>query len=98
MDRLEAMSLLIDVVESGSFSAAARRLGMPLTTVSRKVSDLETLLGATLLVRTTRKLTLTEAGAAYLAAARRIINEVDEAEREGGGGFKTAKWELVMTG
>jgi molybdate transport repressor ModE-like protein len=97
MDRLEAMSLLISVVESGSFSAAARRLGMPLTTISRKISDLETLLGATLLVRTTRKLTLTEAGTAYLEAARRIINEVDEAEREVAGEFKTPKGELVIT-
>ncbi|TDK37330.1 LysR family transcriptional regulator [Rhizobium deserti] len=97
MDRLEAMSLLIKVVESGSFSAAARRLGMPLTTISRKITDLENLLGATLLVRSTRKLTLTEAGAAYLEAARRIINEVDEAEREVAGEFKTPKGELVIT-
>ena len=97
MDRLEAMSLLIDVVDSGSFSAAARRLGMPLTTISRKVSDLETVLGATLLVRTTRSLTLTDAGTAYLAAARRIINLVDEAEREVAGEFKTPKGELVIT-
>ena len=45
MDRLEAMSILLAVVEAGSLSAAARQLGMPLATVSRKVSELETHLG-----------------------------------------------------
>ena len=72
MDRFEAMSILIDVVDSGSFSATARRLRVPLTTIARKISNLEMLLGAELLIRTTRKLTLTDAGATYVAAARRI--------------------------
>ena len=62
MDRLEAMSILLRVVEKGSFSAASRDLRMPLATVSRKVSELESRLGTRLLVRTTRKLALTEAG------------------------------------
>ncbi len=97
MDRLEAMGLLIDVADSGSFSATARRRGMPVTTVGRKISDLEKALGATLLVRTTRKLSLTEAGTTYLAAARRIITDVEEAEREAAGEFKTPKGELVIT-
>lgn len=97
MDRLGAMSLLIDVVDSGSFSAAARRLGVPLTTVARKISDLEAALGAKLLVRTTRKLSLTDAGVTYLAAARRIIDQVDEAEREVSGEFTAPKGELVIT-
>ena len=56
MDRLEAMSILAAAVETGSFSAAGRRLGMPLPTISRKVSELEALLKTQLLVRTTRKL------------------------------------------
>jgi len=97
MDRLGAMSMLVDVVDSGSFSAAARRLRMPLTTVTRKISDLESALGARLLVRTTRKLSLTDAGVAYLAAARRIIDQVDEAEREVSGEFTAPKGELVIT-
>ncbi|MDX3973579.1 LysR substrate-binding domain-containing protein [Shinella sp.] len=97
MDRLGAMSLLIDVVDSGSFSAAARRLGVPLTTVARKISDLEAALGAKLLVRTTRKLSLTDAGVTYLTAARRIIDQVDEAEREVSGEFTAPKGELVIT-
>ncbi|RWX76098.1 LysR family transcriptional regulator [Neorhizobium lilium] len=97
MDRLEAMSLLIEVAESGSFSAAARRRGMPVTTITRKISDLEKALGATLLVRTTRKLSVTDAGGTYLAAARRIIADVEEAEREAAGEFNTPKGELVIT-
>jgi len=65
MDRLEAMSMLVEVVEKGSFSAAARTMRVPVTTVTRKVSDLESVLGAKLLVRTTRKLSLTDAGITY---------------------------------
>ena len=63
MDRLEAMTILLRVVEKGSFSAASRELGMPLATVSRKVNELETHLGTRLLVRTTRKVALTDTGA-----------------------------------
>ena len=57
MDRLEAMTAFVAVVEAGGFSAAARELGMPLTTVSRKVADLEDHLRIRLLTRTTRKVT-----------------------------------------
>ena len=62
MDRLEAMRILLRVAERGSFSAASRDLGVPLATVSRKVNELETHLGARLLVRTTRKVALTDTG------------------------------------
>ncbi len=62
MDRLEAMSLLVTVVEEGGFSAASRRLSTSLPTISRKVADLEAHLGTRLLIRSTRKLTLTDAG------------------------------------
>lgn len=91
------MSMLINVVDSGSFSAAARRLGVPLTTIARRISDLEATLGAKLLLRTTRKLTLTDAGVTYIAAARRIIDQVEEAEREVAGEFTAPKGELVIT-
>jgi len=97
MDRLEAMSLFIEVVERGSFSAAARALRVPVTTVSRKISDLEAGLGAKLLVRTTRKISLTDAGITYLAAARRIIEQVEDAEREAAGEFTAPKGELIVT-
>lgn len=68
------------VVEAGSFTAAARDLGMPKSTVSRKVSDLEERLGARLLQRTTRKLSLTDVGNTYYQYARRVVDEVEEAE------------------
>ncbi|MFO1113254.1 MAG: LysR family transcriptional regulator [Rhodospirillales bacterium] len=97
MDRLEAMSMLVTVTEKGSFSAASRALQVPLATLSRKVADLEALLGARLLIRTTRKLTLTDAGIAYVAAARRILEQVDDAEREAAGEFIAPKGELVIT-
>jgi DNA-binding transcriptional LysR family regulator len=97
MDRFEAMSLLVAIVEKGSFSAAARAVRSPVTTVSRKVSDLEATLGAKLLIRTTRKVSLTDAGINYLAAARRIIEQVEDAEREATGEFIAPKGELVIT-
>lgn len=97
MDRLEAMSMLVTVTEQGSLSAAGRALQVPLATLSRKITDLETLLGARLLVRTTRKLTLTDAGVAYVAAARRILEQVDDAERAAAGEFTVPKGELVVT-
>lgn len=89
--------MLVAVTERGSFSAAARALCVPLATLSRKVSDLESQLGARLLIRTTRKLTLTDAGIAYVASARRILEQVDEAEREAAGEFTQPKGELVLT-
>ena len=97
MDRLEAMSILLLTVEKGSFSAAARELRIPLPTVSRKVSELEAHLGTPLLIRTTRRLSLTEAGTAYVAAAKRILEEVNEAERMAAGEFITPRGELVLT-
>jgi DNA-binding transcriptional LysR family regulator len=68
------------VVQSGSFTAAARDLQMPKSTVSRKVTDLEERLGVRLLQRTTRKLGLTDEGRTYYDFSARIIGEVDEAE------------------
>lgn len=97
MDRLEAMSILLAVVEQGSLSAAGRALKVPVPTVSRKIGELESLIGAKLLVRTTRSLTLTETGKAYVAAARRILDQVDEAERTAAGEFLVPKGELVVT-
>ena len=62
MDSLAGMRVLVRVVESGSFSAAARHLGVAPSSVSRQINDLEENLGAILFARTTRKLSLTEAG------------------------------------
>lgn len=97
MDRFEAMALLVEVVEKGSLSAAGRSLNVPLATLSRKISELEGMLGTRLLMRTTRKHTLTDAGIAYVAAARRILEQVDDAEREASGEFTAPKGELVVT-
>ncbi|KQT44592.1 LysR family transcriptional regulator [Aureimonas sp. Leaf454] len=97
MDRFEAMTLLREAVDRGSLSAASRSLRVPVPTLSRKISDLETRLGTKLLVRTTRSLTLTDAGIAYLAAARRILDDLEGAEREAAGEFFEPKGELVVT-
>jgi DNA-binding transcriptional LysR family regulator len=97
MDRLNAMSILLKVVETGSFSAASRTLLMPLPTVSRKVAELEAHLKAQLLIRTTRTLTLTSAGAAFVEASRRILEQVGEAESAATGEFISARGELVIT-
>jgi DNA-binding transcriptional LysR family regulator len=97
MDRLEAMTILIKVVDKGSFSAASRDLRVPLATVSRKVGELERHLGTRLLVRTTRKVALTDAGAAYVASARRILDDVGETERIAAGEFHSPRGELVLT-
>ncbi|WP_404925480.1 LysR family transcriptional regulator [Mesorhizobium sp. ORM16] len=97
MDRLEAMSLFVAAAEAGSLSAAARRFRIPLATVSRKVSDLERHLKTRLLNRSTRRLTLTDAGQAYLAACRRILGEVGEAERMAAGEYSAPTGELAIT-
>ncbi|MBB1061591.1 LysR family transcriptional regulator [Marilutibacter spongiae] len=72
--------IFVKVVEAGSFIGAARTLRLPKTSVSRKVQELETRLGAQLLHRTTRKLGLTEAGKVYYEHCQRIARELDEAE------------------
>jgi DNA-binding transcriptional LysR family regulator len=97
MDRLDAMSILVASVEAGSFSAAGRRLGVPLPTISRKVAELEAHLQTRLLVRSTRKLALTEAGIAYVAACRRILEQIDEAETQASGEYSVPRGELTMT-
>lgn len=97
MDRIEAMSVLLAAVETGSLSGAGRKLGMPLPTVSRKVSELETHLKARLLHRSTRRLTLTDSGRAYVEACKRILNDVEEAERAAAGEYSAPKGDLVIT-
>jgi DNA-binding transcriptional LysR family regulator len=97
MDRFEAMSFFVTAVDLGSFSAAARKLGTPLPTVSRKVAELEQHLNARLLVRSTRKLTPTEAGEAYLSACRTILDQVGDAERNASGEYLTPRGDIVVT-
>jgi DNA-binding transcriptional LysR family regulator len=80
MDRLAAMEAFVLVVDTGSFSRAARRLDVGQPAVSKMVAQLEERLGVKLLVRTTRGLTATEAGLNYYERVRRSIEEADEAE------------------
>ena len=80
MDRLAAMEAFVVVVDTGSFSAAARRLNVGQPAVSKMVAQLEDRLGVKLLLRTTRGLTATEAGLNYYERARRSIEAADEAE------------------
>jgi len=80
MDSIAGMRILVRVVDSGSFSAAARQLGVAPSSVSRRINELEEDLGARLFARTTRKLSLTEAGQLYYDRARSIIDEVNEAK------------------
>lgn len=97
MDRLEAMTILIAAVDSGSFSAASRKLGVSLPAVSRKLAELETHLGTRLLIRSTRKLKLTESGAAYLVACKRILESVSDAEAHASGAHVAPKGNLAVT-
>ena len=81
MDRFEAISTFAAVAEQGGFSAASRQLGVPLATVSRRVAELEQSLGARLLARSTRKVTLTEIGEQYLNVCKRVLDELGEADQ-----------------
>lgn len=80
MDRLDAMRLFIRVAELGSFSAVAHQLGAARSVVTRQIAALESHLGTKLLARSTRRLSLTSAGTAYLEKCREILNLVEIAE------------------
>jgi len=97
MDRLDAMVTLLAAVEGGSLSAASRKLGMPLPTVSRKVSELEAHLRTRLVNRTTRSLTLTDAGRSYIVACKRILEDLEQAERAAAGEYTAPRGDLIIT-
>ena len=97
MDRLDAMKVFLTVVECGSLSAAGRRLGMPLATVSRKLAELEEHLGARLLSRSTRRLEITESGRGYEQACRRILDDVAGAEAAVAGEYDAPRGELAVS-
>jgi DNA-binding transcriptional LysR family regulator len=81
MDKFAAMRSFVTIADAGSLSAAGRRLGLSLTSVSRQLMALEQNLGTVLVERTTRHLALTEAGILYYERAKQILEEVAEAER-----------------
>jgi DNA-binding transcriptional LysR family regulator len=97
MDRLEAMSLFTKVVECGSLSAASRKLNVPLATVSRNLSELESYLKTKLLHRTTRRLELTDSGRIYYVSCQRLLDELTEIERVTTGEYVAPKGNLTIT-
>jgi LysR family transcriptional regulator, regulator for bpeEF and oprC len=86
LDRLDAMGLFVRVVDSGSFSAVARTLGVGQPAISKQIAALEAHLGAQLLQRTSRSLTLTEAGRDFYESAVRVVSDVEAAESRVGRG------------
>lgn len=89
--------VFVRVVQAGSFSKAAQRLGMPVSTVSRRVAELEDELGVSLLFRTTRSLKITEAGQAYFEHGRNIAAEIEKAEGLASGLQSTPQGTLKIT-
>src|SRR6202012_488404 len=79
-DRLQELQVFMRAAESGSFSRAARELSLSQPSVSRIVGELEARLGVTLLLRTTLRITVTDAGALFLDRAREILAEIEDAE------------------
>lgn len=97
MNQLEDMRIFVATVERGSFSAAARKLGLSKQLISRRVMGLEERLGVQLLIRTTRKLSPTELGLDYADRARRILAEVVEADEAMANHLSTPRGTLRLT-
>ncbi len=97
MDRLQAMTAFVTVVDCGGFASAARKLGMSPPVVTRAVAELEERLGLRLLTRTTRVVRVTEAGARFADDCRRILADIDEAEVAASGTHAAARGTLVVT-
>lgn len=97
MDRFQAMSIVLAVAESGSLSGAARQQKTPLATVSRKVSEIEAHLQTKLFNRSSRALVPTDAGRAFIAASKRILADVAEAERAASGEYTTPRGDLSVS-
>ncbi len=97
MDRFDAMAAFVAVCEAESLTSAAKRLGLSLSVLSRQISSLEGRLGARLFYRTTRSISLTDAGGRYLERARRILADLDEAERSAQGERAEPRGKLSVT-
>jgi DNA-binding transcriptional LysR family regulator len=97
MDRLDAMQAFVAVADSQGFAAAARKLGLSPSGVTRLIAALEQRLGARLLQRTTRKVTLTDVGTRYLERVRRILGDVEEAESSAEGERTRPSGRLVVS-
>ena len=97
MDRLRTMEVFVAVAEEAGFAPAARKLNMSPPSVTRAVIELEQRLGARLLHRTTRSVQVTEAGARYLADSKRLLSEVEEADRHAAGLHTAPKGDVSIS-
>src|SRR6201990_733661 len=97
MDRIDAMQAFVAVADLRGFAPAARKLGLSPSGVTRLVAALEDRLGARLLQRTTRSVTLTDVGARYLERIRRILADVEEAESSAEGESARPSGQLVVS-
>jgi DNA-binding transcriptional LysR family regulator len=97
MDRIDAMQVFVAVADLEGFAPAARKLKLSPSAVTRLIAALEERLGARLLQRTTRSVTLTDAGSRYLERARRILADVEEAERAAEGERTRPSGRLVVS-
>jgi len=97
MDRWQAMRVFVKVAETKGFAEAARRLHMSPPAVTRAIATLEETIGARLLIRTTRSVTLTDAGARFFEDCSRILADLAEAEASAAGSFATPSGTLTIT-
>lgn len=97
MDRFNAMNIFVRVAEEQGFAAAARNLNISPAAVTRTIAQLEEIIGARLLVRTTRSVTLTEAGSRYLADCKRLLSDLKEVEAAAGGAYAKPSGMLTIT-
>nr|WP_312231596.1 LysR family transcriptional regulator [Pseudomonas sp.] len=97
MDRWQAMRVFVKVAETGSFASTARQMHMSAPAVTRIVAGLEDLIGARLLVRTTRSVKTTDAGSRYLQDCRRILGDIAEAELAAAGHYAEPSGTLAVT-
>lgn len=97
MDRFNAMNIFVRVAEEQGFAAAARSLNISPAAVTRTIAQLEQIIGARLLVRTTRSVTLTDAGVRYLADCKRLLSDLKEVEAAAGGAYAKPSGMLTIT-
>lgn len=97
MDRWQSMRIFVKVAETSGFAEAARQMNLSAPTVTRAVAGLEEVVGARLLVRTTRSVQLTEAGGRYFEDCRRILADIGEAEASAAGAYATPSGTLAVT-
>lgn len=97
MDKIESLQVFVAVAQAGGFSAAARALGLPVPTVSRKVAELEEALGVRLFERSTRSVVLTDVAQPYFESCRRLLDELRDADETVSGGHRSPKGELTIT-